>query len=103
MNDVVAPMRSGIDFKAEAHRDPWSVPVEEIDVSNPYLYQDDTWNGFFARLRRDDPVHFVNSPMYGPYSSVTRYRDIMQVDTPPDLFVGASLDGIALRTTSLTQ
>jgi hypothetical protein len=36
MNDI-ATVRDGIDFKAEAHRDPWSVPLDEIDVSNPYL------------------------------------------------------------------
>ena len=30
MNDVVAPVRNAIDFKAEAHRDPWSVPLDEI-------------------------------------------------------------------------
>ena len=70
-----------IDYRALAHRDPWTMPIEEIDVSNPYIYQDDTWGGFFARLRRDEPVHFINSPMYGPYWSVTRYRDIMRVDT----------------------
>ena len=66
MHDLVAPVRSSIDFKAEAHRDPWSVPLDEIDVSNPYLYSEDTWHGFFARLRRDDPVHFCDSPLYGP-------------------------------------
>ena len=80
MNDF-APVRSRIDFKAEAYRDPWSVPLDEIDVSNPYLYSEDTCHGFFARLRRDDPVHFANSPLYGPFWSVTRYRDIMTVDT----------------------
>ena len=58
MNDVVAPTRA-IDFKAEAQRDPWSIPLSEIDVSNPYLYSEDTWHGFFARLRHDDPVHFA--------------------------------------------
>ena len=65
MNDLVAPI-STTDFKAEAHRDPWSVPLDEIDVSNPHLYSEDTWHGFFARLRRDDPVHFCDSPLYGP-------------------------------------
>jgi hypothetical protein len=50
-------------------------------AANPYLYSEDTWHGFFARLRRDDPVHFCDSPLYGPHWSVTRYRDIMTVDT----------------------
>jgi cytochrome P450 len=87
-----------IDYKALAHRDPWSVPLEEIDVSNPYLYSEDTWHGFFARLRKEDPVHFVNSPMYGPYWSVTRYRDIMQVDTSHTIFSSdAAMGGIALK------
>jgi hypothetical protein len=49
MNTPVAP-RSSINFKAEAHRDPWSVHLHEIDVSNPYLYSEDTWHGFFTRL-----------------------------------------------------
>jgi cytochrome P450 len=53
---------------------------------------------FFARLRRDEPVHFINSPMYGPYWSVTRYRDIMQVDTSHTVYSSdALLGGIALK------
>ncbi len=97
MNDV-APVRTAIDFKAEAHRDPWSVPLNEIDVSNPYLYSEDTWHGFFARLRREDPVHFVDSPLYGPYWSVTRYRDIMTVDTSHQIYSSdAALGGITLK------
>ncbi len=87
-----------IDYKARAHLDPWTIPLEDIDVSNPFLYQEDTWAGFFARLRRDDPVHFVNSPMYGPYWSVTRYRDIMTVDTSHQIYSSdASMGGIALK------
>ena len=98
MNDVVAPVRSGIDFKADAYRDPWSVPLDEIDVSNPYLYSEDTWHGFFARLRRDDPVHFCDSPLYGPYWSVTRYRDIMTVDTSHQTYSSdAGFGGITLK------
>jgi cytochrome P450 len=98
MNDLVAPVRSSIDFKAEAHRDPWSVPLDEIDVSNPYLYSEDTWHGFFARLRRDDPVHFVKSPLYGPFWSVTRYRDIMTVDTSHQMYSSdAAFGGVTLK------
>ena len=89
---------AAIDYHAEAHRDPWSVPLDQLDVSNPYLYQEDTWGGFFARLRAEDPVHFVNSPMYGPYWSVTKYRDILQVDTSHQIYSSdASLGGIAIK------
>ena len=102
MNDLIAPVRSSIDFKAEAHRDPWSVPLDEIDVSNPYLYSEDTWHGFFARLRRDDPVHFVKSPLYGPFWSVTRYRDIMTVDTSHQIYSSdAGFGGVTLKDVSL--
>ena len=101
MNDLVAPI-GAIDFRAEAHRDPWSVPLDEIDVSNPYLYSEDTWHGFFARLRRDDPVHFCDSPLYGPYWSVTRYRDIMTVDTSHQTYSSdAAFGGITLKDVSL--
>ena len=67
--------------------DPWTMPLERIDVADPRLYQDDVWESYFARLRRDDPVHFVaNNEMYGSFWSVTKYRDIMQVDTNHSLF-----------------
>ena len=32
-----------------------------IDVSDPRLYQNDTWRPLFARLRRDDPVHYCST------------------------------------------
>ena len=93
MNAPVAP-----DYKTLALRDPWSVPLAEIDVSNPYLYQEHTWQGFFTRLRQEDPVHFVDSPMYGPYWSATKYKDIMRVDTSHQIWSSdASMGGIALK------
>src|ERR1700679_715414 len=54
--------------------DPWTMPLERIDVADPRLYQDDVWEPYFARLRRDDPVHFVaDNEMYGSFWSVTKY------------------------------
>ena len=35
-----------------------SMPLDAIDVSDPRLYQDDVWQPYFARLRREDPVHY---------------------------------------------
>ncbi|MBN8902900.1 MAG: cytochrome [Rhodospirillales bacterium 69-11] len=75
-----------------------AVPLDAIDVSHPALYQQDTWRPYFARLRREDPVHWCESAMYGTYWSVTRYRDIMAVDTNHQVFSSdAMMGGIVLR------
>ena len=60
--------------------DPATVPLDLIDVSQPQLYENDTHWPYFARLRREDPVHYCASSEFGPYWSVTRFDDIMQVE-----------------------
>jgi cytochrome P450 len=69
--------------------DPWTVPLEQIDVADARLFQDDVWPDWFARLRRDDPVHFTQDSQFGPYWSVTKYKDIMKVETNPQVFSSA--------------
>ena len=54
--------------------------LASIDVSDPHLYQDDSWRAPFAQLRRDDPVHYCEASPFGPYWSVTRYDDIFAVE-----------------------
>ena len=77
---------------------PWTMPLESIDVSQPRLYQDDTWEDYFARLRRDDPVHWTEGGMYGSFWSITKYKDIMAVDTNHHVFSSdAMMGGIAIR------
>ena len=69
--------------------------LESIDVSDPRLYQDDTWRPVFARLRRDDPVHYCKASAHGPYWSVTRYDDIFAVELDHQTYSSASeLGGI---------
>jgi len=69
--------------------------LESIDVSDPQLYQDDTWRPLFAKLRRDDPVHYCEDSAYGPYWSVTRYDDIFAVELDHETYSSASeLGGI---------
>ena len=75
-----------------------SLPLDQIDVSQPQLYQDDTWRPYFARLRREDPVHLTENGMYGRYWSVTRYKDIMAVDANHKAFSSDAFQGgIVLR------
>lgn len=66
---------------SRASADAYSVPLEDIDVSNPKLFELDAIWPYFERLRREDPVHFCKSSRFGPYWSVTKYKDIMHVDT----------------------
>ena len=51
---------------------------------------------YFERLRAEDPVHFTPDSDYGPFWSITKYNDIMAVDTNHQVF--SSADGIALPT-----
>ena len=74
--------------------DPWSVPLDSIDVSDPVLFETNTHWGYFERLRKEDPVHFAESPLFGPYWSITKFEDIMQVDTSHQVF--SSERGITL-------
>jgi len=80
--------------RALAHE---NTPLDAIDVSDPALYQQDCFYDLFARLRRDDPVHYCEDSPYGPYWSVTRYDDIMKVELDHDHYSSdASLGGIQL-------
>lgn len=67
-------------------RDPYSVPLDEIDVSQEELYQSDTIWGFYDRLRKEDPVHYCKKSKAGPYWSVTKFKDIMEVEGKPGIY-----------------
>ncbi len=70
------------------------LPLDQIDVSNPELFRTDSHWAYFRRLRREDPVHRGVSPLFGPYWSVTRFRDIMAIEANHQDF--SSADGIVL-------
>jgi cytochrome P450 len=81
----------------QAREAAWSMPLDAIDPANPDYFVEDTVGHYFARLRRDDPVHRSVSPVFGPYWSVTRYQDIMAVDTNHAVFSSDwTLGGITL-------
>jgi cytochrome P450 len=89
-------MNAPVDF--DPVKDAFAKPLDQIDVSDPKLYQDDIWYPYFARLRRDEPVHFHESDVLGPFWSVTKYKDIMRVETNHAAFSSAStFGGITLR------
>ncbi|HYZ33917.1 MAG TPA: cytochrome P450 [Crenalkalicoccus sp.] len=70
-----------------------SLPIEKLDPSNPEFFRDDVWYPYFRRLRREDPVHFTAESMYGPFWSITRYKDIVQAELAHKQLSSESLHG----------
>ncbi len=84
-------------FAIDPDYDPYSVPLDEMDPGHPSLFEHDTLWSHFERLRSEDPVHYTEESMFGPYWSITRYRDIMHIDTNHKVFSSQQrLGGIAL-------
>ena len=68
------------------HTDPNAVALDQIDVSRPELMQSDTHWGYFARLRAEDPVHYCADSFFGPYWSITKFNDIMEIEKDHQTF-----------------
>ena len=96
-------MHGTIDLAVDSHQKAaadkaWSIPLDDIDVSQPELFRTDSFWPYFDRLRKEAPVHYCKDSMFGPYWSVTRYNDIMDIETNHSVFSSAaSLGGITIR------
>jgi cytochrome P450 len=85
-------------IRDEARARAWSTPLEDFHPGDPDLFRTDTHWPYFERLRKEAPVHWCRDSEFGPYWSVTRYDDIMAVDTNHQTFSSeAALGGITIR------
>ena len=84
-----------VDFREAAAAQAWSLPIEALNPAQPDLFVADAMWPLFERLRKESPVHWTAESDYGGYWSVTRYQDIMAVDTNHEVF--SSADGIVLQ------
>ena len=70
------------------------------DVSHPAMYGEDTWREPFEKLRREDPVHWYEDSLYGPYWALSRYKEIMDVELNDAAFSSAQeLGGVLIMDT----
>ncbi len=88
MNMTALPTREALLQRAA------SVPLAEMDVSDFDLFEHDALWPYFARLRREDPVHYHTDSRYGPYWSITAYDDIKAIDTDHERFSSEGSIGI---------
>jgi len=69
-----------VEFQAAARARAWSIPLDEINVADPELFRTNSFWPYFERLRKEAPVHYQKEHEFGPYWSVTKYKDIMAVE-----------------------
>lgn len=67
--------------RADDIPDPWTLPLEDLDVSQAELFKHNVHGEYFRRLRKEDPIHYCADSAFGPYWSVTRFHDIVAVDS----------------------
>ena len=91
MSDGAIDLKSAA---AEAREHAYSVPLESLNPAQPQLFQNDTMWPYFERLRKEDPVHYTPAGDLDAHWSITRYEDIMAIDTNHQVF--SSEGGITL-------
>jgi cytochrome P450 len=76
----------------------YATPLSEFHPGNPELFRSDSFWPYFDRLRKEEPVHYCKDSIFGPYWSVTKYNDIMDIETNHSVFSSAaSHGGVTIR------
>jgi cytochrome P450 len=77
-----------LDLTPAARQTACSGSLEGFNPGNPELFRNGEHWAWFERLRKEAPVHWSVSPLaeIGGYWSVTRYEDIVAVDTDHETF-----------------
>jgi cytochrome P450 len=63
-----------------------AIPLSDLDIADPRMFQFDYWQGLFARLREQSPVHYQSDSPAGPFWSVSRYEDIVAIERDTETF-----------------
>ena len=79
--DYVAKRNDDYVFNYDPNEEAWSTDLAALDISRSERFRDNNFWPFFERLRKEDPVHYCRDSQNGPYWSITKFNDIMAVDT----------------------
>jgi cytochrome P450 len=94
MSDVASGPGSNTSKWSMVGKDPYAMPIEKIDLSHPGIWRANEFLPFMERLRNEEPVHYCPKSAVGPYWSVMKYKDIMEVDTSPHIYSSEPTIGI---------
>ncbi|MGH7010660.1 MAG: cytochrome P450 [Caulobacteraceae bacterium] len=73
-------------IQQEARAEAYAADLATLDMSLAERFREERHWPFFERLRNEAPVHRCPESEFGPYWSITRYADIMTVDTNHGVF-----------------
>jgi cytochrome P450 len=76
---------AAIDIKT-AREEAYALPLEKLNPAQPALFQADAMWPYFERLRKEDPVHYTAESDFGAYWSITKFNDIVAIDTNHQVF-----------------
>jgi len=79
--------------KDQARAEAYGLPIEKLNPAQPALFAADAMWPIFERLRAEDPVHYTEEHEFGPYWSITKYNDIMAIDTDHNRFSSDFMKG----------
>ncbi len=65
---------------------PYDVPLTELDPSPEALYDSGQHWAYFERLRNEAPVHYSENETFGGFWNITKFNDIVEVDSKNDIF-----------------
>src|SRR5580698_814511 len=92
MADGVADILA--DKRALHRKRAYETPLDVLNPAWASAFRDDAHWPYFERLRAEDPVHWTADSNYGAFWSITKYNDIMAIDTNHQVF--SSAKGIGL-------
>lgn len=75
---------------AELSKKIQTAPIDAINPSDPLIYYHHLAELMFSRLRRERPVHHCVQSDFGPFWSITRYKDIVEIEGNPEVFSSTS-------------
>ena len=67
--------------KGNSIPDPWDLPLETFDVSKAEIFESNLHGEYFRRLRKESPVHYCPESQFGPFWSITKFHDIVAIDS----------------------
>ncbi len=97
MNIQTAVKADKAELQRLAREEAYSTPLKDFHPGAPRLFQNDTLWPWFERLRKEEPVHYCTNSPIEPYWSVTKYNDIMHVDTNHGIFSSDATRSAASR------